>query len=78
MGDVPRCMEESDDIIEQNPVLALGLIVVIGAGSYAAISFVMRQTVNPTEVGLFAVIFAAVYAVFAFYSDTIRSYLGTD
>lgn len=78
MGDVPRCMEESDDIIEQNPVLALGLIVVIGAGSYAAISLVMRQTVNPTEVGLFAVIFAAVYAVFAFYSDTIRSYLGTD
>ena len=75
---MPRCMEESDDIIEQNPVLALGLIVVIGAGAYAAISFVMRQTVNPLEVGLFAVIFAAVYAVFAFYSETIEGYLGTE
>ena len=78
MGTVPRCMDDSDDIIEQNPVLALALIVVIGAGAYAGISFVMRQTVNPVEVGVFAVIFAAVYVVFAFYSETIEGYLGTD
>jgi hypothetical protein len=71
-------MDESDDIIEQNPILALLLIVVIGAGAYAGISFVMRQTVNPVEVGVFAVIFAVVYVVFAFYSDTIEGYLGTE
>ncbi len=73
-----RCMDESDDIIEQNPLLALAIIVVVGAGAYAAISFVMRQTVNPLEVGLFAVVFAIVYVVFAFYSETIEGYLGSE
>ena len=38
----------------------------------------MRQTVNPMEVGVFAVLFAAVYVVFAFSSETIEGYLGTD
>lgn len=75
---MPRCMDESDDIIEQNPVLALLLIVVIGAGAYAGISLLMRGTVNPVEVGVFAVIFAVVYVVFAFYSETIEGYLGTE
>ena len=71
-------MDESDDIIEQNPVLALGIIVVVGATAYAVISYVMRQTVNPLEVGVFAGIFAAVYVAFAFYSDTIERHLGAD
>jgi hypothetical protein len=71
-------MEDSDGIVEQNPLLALGIIVAAGAGAYAVISFVMRGVVNPLEVGVFAVIFAVVYVVFAFYSDTIESYLGAD
>jgi hypothetical protein len=71
-------MDESDDIIEENPVLALALIVVVGAVAYAVISVVMRQTVDPVEVGLFAVVFAVVYVVFAFYSETIERYLGSE
>jgi hypothetical protein len=71
-------MDDSDDIIEQNPVLALSSIVVVGAAAYAVISFVMRQTVNPVEVGLFAVVFAVVYVGFAFYSDTIESLVSSN
>ncbi len=71
-------MDESDDIVEQNPALALGIIIVVGAVAYAVISFVMRQTVDPVEVGLFAIVFAVVYLVFAFYSDTIESFVGSN
>ena len=78
MGPIPHCMGDCDDIIEQHPVLALGIIVAVGAAAYAVISFVMRQTVDPVEVGLFAVTFAVVYLVFTFYSDTIESLVGSN
>lgn len=71
-------MEESDDIIEQRPALALGIIVVVGALAYAAISLVMRSTVDPVETGLFAVAFGAVYVAFARYSETVAGYLGSE
>jgi hypothetical protein len=71
-------MEESDDVIESRPVLALALTVAVGAGAYAAISYLMRQTVDPVETGLFAVAFAAVYVAFAFYSERIAAYLGAE
>ncbi|WP_340098386.1 hypothetical protein [Salinibaculum salinum] len=71
-------MGDCDDIIEQHLVLALSIIVAVGAAAYAVISFVMRQTVDPVEVGLFAVVFAVVYLVFAFYSDTIESLVGSN
>lgn len=70
-------MEESDDIIEANPVLSLVVIVAVGAVAYAAVSFVMRQTVEPVEVGIFAVVFAGVYVGFAFYSERIESLVGS-
>lgn len=70
-------MEESDDIIEQQPALALGIIVAVGALAYAAISAVMRNTVDPVETGLFAVAFGVVYIVFAFYSERIEQFLDT-
>jgi len=68
-------MDESDDVIAQRPVLALGLTVLVGGLAYAAISFVMRGTVQPLEVGLFAVAFAVVYVAFAVYSERIEGYL---
>lgn len=71
-------MDESDGVIEERPLLALTIIVVVGAGAYAGISYVMRQTVDPVEVGLFAVVFGVVYVGFAFYSETIEAMLGTD
>jgi hypothetical protein len=71
-------MEESDDIIEQHPVMALGTIVVAGASAYAVISVVIRGVVNTLEVGVFAVIFAVVYITVAFYSDTIEAVFGSD
>ncbi|MEF8785161.1 MAG: hypothetical protein V5A45_04450 [Haloarculaceae archaeon] len=78
MGPIPRCLGDCDDIIEQNPLLAVGIIVVVGAATYAVISFVMRQTVEPLEVGLFAVVFAVVYLAFSVYADTIESFVGSN
>jgi hypothetical protein len=71
-------VKNSDDIITTNPVVAVGAILVVGAIAYAAISLVMRNTVQPLEVGLFAVTFAVVYVIFAYYADTIEGYLGTN
>lgn len=68
-------MEESENLLETRPVLSVLLIVLVGAVAYAAISFVMRGTVRPLEVGLFAVPFAAVYVAFARYSDTFGNCL---
>lgn len=65
-----------DAIVEDEPALAAAVLVV-AAGTYAAISYVMRQTVNSVEVVLFAVAFAAVYVVFSVYSETIEECLGT-
>lgn len=78
MGRIPQCIETANDLIERSPVAALGLVVAIGAGAYAVVSFVMRQTVEPVEVGLFAVAFTAVYAAVAVYSDAIEGYLGAE
>ncbi|WP_302082003.1 hypothetical protein [Salinibaculum rarum] len=71
-------MEQSDDIIGQYPVLAPGLILGVAAAAYAVVSFVMRQTVDPLEVGLFAVVFAVVYVGFAVYADSIESAVGSN
>lgn len=71
-------MQNSDDIITTNPVVAVGVILAVGAIAYAGVSLVMRNTVQPLEVGLFAVTFAVVYVVFAYYAETIEGYLGTN
>jgi hypothetical protein len=71
-------MDDSDDVIERRPVLALGLTVAVAAGAYAAVTVLMRGTVDPVETALFAVAFTAVYAVFAFYSEAIAAALGAD
>lgn len=68
-------MNKSDDLLDTRPALAVVLTVLVGIVAYAAISFVMRGTVRPLEVGLFAVPFAAVYVAFARYSDTIGNCL---
>lgn len=70
-----RCLDQSDGVIQQRPVLALSIIVVVGAAAYAVVSLLLRQTVNPVEVGVFAAVFAAVYLAFARYSGTIEEYL---
>lgn len=70
-------MDDSDGLIERRPVLAVALIVVVGAGAYALISPVIRGVVNPVEIGIFGVIFAVVYVAFAVYSETIEDLLGT-
>ncbi len=71
-------MEESDDIIQQRPRLAVGVILVVGAGAYAAISLVVDGSVDTVETGLFAVVFAVVYVAFAIYAETIEARLGRD
>jgi hypothetical protein len=68
-------VQESDTLLEARPVLAAVTTVLVGAVAYAAISFVMRGTIRPLEVGLFAVPFAAVYVTFARYSDTFGNCL---
>jgi hypothetical protein len=71
-------MDESDDVIEEHTALALGLIVAVGAGAYAAVSLLMRGRVDTVETGVFAVAFAVVYVTFAFYSERIEAYLGAE
>ena len=69
-------VDDSDDIIQQRPVLAIAAIVVIATVAYAVISLVMNGSVDPIETVVFAVAFAVVYSVFAFYSERIEGLLG--
>lgn len=68
-----RC---SDDIIERYPGAAFAAIVAVGAVTYAVISVLLRERVDPIETGLFAVIFGVVYIGVAAYSGTIEDRFG--
>jgi hypothetical protein len=68
-------VNNSENLLETRPALSVVLTVLVGAVAYAAITFVMRGTVRPLEVGLFAVPFAAVYVAFARYSETFGNCL---
>lgn len=69
-------MDESDNIIQQRPALAIAVIVGVATVAYAGISLVMNGGVDPVRTGIFAVTFAVVYTVFAFYSERIEGMLG--
>jgi len=71
-------MEDSENIVRSRPVLATVLVVLVGALAYAGISQVFRETVDPLEVSLFAVGFAAVYLFFALYAESIERTLGLE
>lgn len=53
--------EDCADVIQQYPLFAGVVSVVVGGGTYAVIAAVMRGTVEPVAVGLFAVIFGVCY-----------------
>jgi hypothetical protein len=71
-------MDDSPDVVRQRPVLATVLAVFVGALAYAGTSLAFRQTVDPLEVALFAVGFAAVYLLFALYGRSIERSLGLE
>lgn len=58
--------EDSVSVIEERPLLAGVIIFAVGGVSYAGISFVARNTVDPLETVLFAIAFSVVYTVFAY------------
>lgn len=70
--------ESCQDVVRQYPLLAFAVSVVVGAGAYAAISLMMRNTVDPVEVGLFAVVFAGVNVMFSRRAETIGGWLRTN
>jgi hypothetical protein len=56
-----RGCESCADVVQQYPLFAGVVSVVIGGGTYAGLSAVMYGRINPVEVGLFAVIFSVCY-----------------
>jgi hypothetical protein len=71
-------MDDTANIVRHRPVLATVLVVLVGALAYAAVSQVIRETIDPLEVALFAVGFAAVYLFFALYGRSIERSLGLE
>lgn len=58
--DLREC-EDCADVVQQYPLFAGVVSVVIGGGTYACLSAVMYGRINPVEVGLFAVVFGVCY-----------------
>jgi len=58
--DLREC-EDCGDVVEQYPVFAGVLTVLIGAVVYAGVSIVTEGAVDPVEITLFAVIFGVTY-----------------
>lgn len=71
-------MDDAETLVRQRPVLAAVVSVLVGALAYASISRLMRGTIDPLEVVLFAVGFAAVYLVFSLYAESIADTLGLE
>lgn len=68
--------EECSDVAEQYTLPAIGLSVVVATVVYAAVSSVMRGTVDPVEVGMFAVFFGVFYVLYLKYvGDGVGTYL---
>lgn len=71
-------MDDTANIVRHRPVLATVLVVLVGALAYAGVSQAVRETVDPLEVALFAVGFAAVYLFFALYGRSIERFPGLE
>lgn len=56
-----RECEDCGDVVQQYPVFAGVVSVVLGGATYAGISVVIQGRFDPFEVGLFAVIFGVCY-----------------
>lgn len=62
-------VERSAKVLEERPILAVGLIVVVATLSYGAISYLIDGRVNLVTTVAFAAAFAVVYVGFARYFD---------
>lgn len=70
--DLREC-ESCGDVVQQYPLFAGILTVIIGAITYAGITLASGGVINPVEVGLFAVVFGVGYTGANYFWRTSRA-----
>lgn len=68
-GSQQAYVSSSESVIEEKPAIAAVIVLAVAAVAWVGISLLMRNTVNPIETGLFAVVFVVVYFGFAYVTD---------